>query len=190
MTYVRKSLSLIAVVSLLVGLAGPALAHTKVDKTSPTDGETVAAGKITLTVAFTDTVLDLADSSEIVLTGEDGSESGVGCVVVTERGIKAEAFVGTEGTYRVSWRTVAEDGHPIDGDFSFKVTGTSEDDSITCKDGVTTAVPKKADPVVIAPKPVEKSDDSGMIYNYLIGAGLLAVAVAIIVLLRRRKTTK
>ncbi|MEO0312949.1 MAG: hypothetical protein RL140_179 [Actinomycetota bacterium] len=187
---VRKPLSILATLLLLVGLANPAGAHTKVDKTTPADGESVAAGNVTLAVSFTDKVLDLADSSEIVLKGEDDSVSGVGCLTVSERGIKAEAFVGTAGKYKVSWRTVAEDGHPIDGTFEFTVTGSSDGESLTCKDGVTVTIPKETEPLVISPAPKEEASDDGAIYNYLIGGGLAAVVVAIVVLLRRRKTTK
>jgi methionine-rich copper-binding protein CopC len=190
MMSVRKSFGLLATLSLLVVLATPAGAHTKVDKTTPGEGDSVSAGNITLAVSFTDKVLDLADSSELVLKGDGDSVSGVGCLTVTERGIKAEAFVGTPGDYKVSWRTVAEDGHPIDGTFAFTVTGTSDGESLTCKEGVTVTIPKESEPVVIAPSPNEENTDTAAIYNYLIGGGLVAVAVAIVVILRRRKTTK
>ena len=190
MTAVRISLSLVATLSLLLGLASPAFAHTKVDKTSPADGDTVAAGSVTLSIGFTDKVLDLADSSEIVLKGEDGSVSGVGCISVAERSIKAEAFVGTAGTYQVSWRTVAEDGHPIDGTFTFTVTGTSDGQPLTCKDGVTVTIPKEAEPEVTSSKTTDDSAGAESLYNYLIGGGLAVVAVAIVLMLRRRKTTK
>ena len=187
---VRKSFSLLATLSLLVALATPAAAHTKVDKTTPGEGDSVTAGNITLAVSFTDKVLDLADSSELVLKGDAASVSGVGCLTVTDRGIKAEAFVGTPGEYKVSWRTVAEDGHPIDGTFAFTVTGTSDGESLTCKDGVTVTIAKESEPVVIAPSPNEETNDAGAIYNYLIGGGLVAVVVALVMILRRRKTTK
>lgn len=187
---VRKSFGLLATLSLLLVLATPAGAHTNVDKTTPGEGDSVSAGKISLEVAFTDKVLDLADSSELILKGDPDSVSGVGCLTVTERGIKAEAFVGTPGEYKVSWRTVAEDGHPIDGTFAFTVTGTSDGESLTCKDGVTVTIPKESEPVVIAPSPNEENSDAGAIYNYLIGGGLVVVVVAIVVILRRRKATK
>ncbi len=187
---VRKSLGLLASLSLLVALATPAGAHTKVDQTTPAEGDSVAAGNITLEVSFTDKVLDLADSSEMVLKGETDSVSGVGCLTVTARSIKAEAFVGTPGEYEVSWRTVAEDGHPIDGTFAFTVTGTSDGESLTCKDGHTVTIPKETEPVVITPTPSADAGDAGAIYNYLIGGGLVAVAIAILIILRRRKTTK
>ena len=187
---VPKSFSLLATLSLLVALAAPAGAHTNVDNTTPGEGDSIAAGNITLAVSFTDKVLDLADSSELILKGETDSVSGVGCLTVTDRGIKAEAFVGTPGEYKVSWRTVAEDGHPIDGTFSFTVTGTSDGESLTCKDGQTVKITKAEDPKVIFPSPNEETSEAGAIYNYLIGSGLVAVAVAIVVILRRRKTTK
>ncbi|MEY4398276.1 MAG: hypothetical protein RLZ53_852 [Actinomycetota bacterium] len=190
MTSVRKSLRFFAALSLLLALASPAGAHTKEEETSPANGESVDAGNITLTISFTDKVLDLADSSEIVIKGEADSVSGVGCVTVTERGIKAEAFFGTPGEYKVSWRTVAEDGHPIDGSFAFTVTGNSDGESLTCKDGVTVATPKQTEPEVISPEPTDAADDAAAIYNYLIGGGLAATAVSIVVILRRRKITK
>lgn len=192
MNSVRKSLSLVIALVLAVAVGSPAGAHTNADKTSPTDGETVAAGALTLEVSFTDKVLDLADSSEIVLKGESDSISGVGCVSVTERGIKAEAFVGTAGTYKVSWRTVAEDGHPIDGNFSFTVTGNSDAESVNCKDGVTVKVPRMEKPTETSPTPIPNSEtgEAGVIYNVLIGSGLAVVAIALLLILRRRKTTK
>ena len=192
MNSVRKSLSLVIALVLAFSAVNPAGAHTKVDKTSPAEGETVTAGEVTLEVSFTDKILDLANSSEIVLKGESESISGVGCISVTERGIKAEAFVGTAGTYKVSWRTVAEDGHPIDGDFSFTVTGSSKAESVTCKDGVTVKTPTATEPTEVTPTatPTTDSGEPGQIYNYLMGGGLVAVVIAIVVILRRRKATK
>ena len=192
MNSVRKALSLLIALALTFTAVNPAGAHTKVDKTSPAEGQTVTAGTMTLEVSFTDKVLDLADSSEIVLKGESGSVSGVGCVSVSDRGIKAEAFVGTAGTYKVSWRTVAEDGHPIDGNFSFTVTGSSEAESITCKGGVTVKVPTVAEPTEPAPTatPRNNESDAGSIYNYLVGGSLAAVAIVLFLILRRRKVTK
>ena len=190
MKSVSKSFGLLVALSLALTFATPARAHTNVDKTSPAEGQTVSAGAVTLEVKFTDKILDLANSSEIVLKGENGSISGIGCISVTDRGITAEAFVGTAGAYKVSWRTVAEDGHPIEGSFSFTVTGTSEDDSLTCKDGVTVSLPKETEPTVIAPAPKDEASDAGAIYNYLIGGGLVAIVIALVGILRRRKTTK
>lgn len=190
----KKLLVIMSTIFVMANFYSPAFAHTESTKTTPSSGETVAAGVIDLAVTFSDKVLNLAESSEIALSGEPDSVFGVGCVTVKDKSIQANAFVGTPGKYTATWRTVAEDGHPINGKFSFTVTGTSEGSPLTCENGQTVEV-NLDDADVEDPLPQTTDTNSAeageqSIYNYLIGGALLAVAVVVFILVRKNRASK
>jgi len=66
-------------------------------------------------------------STSITLTGRGGTRVPLGEVRSEGEGDRVFAAPVREpltpGTYRVSWRTMAADGHVIRGDFSFTVEG-------------------------------------------------------------------
>lgn len=166
------------------GSVSPASAHTEIAHTTPSAGSTVAAGVQTISIKFSDKILDLANSSEIVVTDSNGDVVELSCVEVKKTTLSAEVFLPAEGEYKVVWRTVAEDGHPISGKFSFSATGTGDKgDFISCKDlasqGNAVIATPKAEPV--APTPTE----TGVIWPYWVG-GLLILGVGTFVLIRRK----
>jgi methionine-rich copper-binding protein CopC len=184
--------SLLALVLLVAGLlnVSPALAHTEVDHTSPAANSSIEAGTQTISVVFSDKILNLADSSEIVITDENGEEVVTSCLETNKTSLDIEAFLGTAGDYKVVWRTVAEDGHPITGKFGFTVTGTSDDSAfVSCKDlaaetPVVIATPKAEPLAAEAPK---TNSDGAVIWPYATAA-VLVIAVGGFVLLRRKST--
>lgn len=164
----------------------PASAHTDITHTTPADGATVDAGVQTISIVFSDKILDLANSSEIAVTDSNGDVVELSCVEVQKTSLTAEVFLATEGEFRVVWRTVAEDGHPISGKYTFNATGTGDKaDFVSCKDlasqgNVVIATPK-AEPVAAT------TTDTGVIWPYWVG-GLLILGVGILVLVRRKNS--
>ena len=101
------------------GLAFTASAHTKSETTTPADGATVTEVS-ELTMRFDDPMRIIAAT----LTS-DGVEVGIepetGMDPVTEwRAVPADDL--SPGTYRLEWRGMAEDGHPMQGGFGFTVS--------------------------------------------------------------------
>jgi copper resistance protein C len=190
MNAVKKLATVFALLLLSLTPVSAASAHTEIDHTTPAADSSVEAGVQTVSVVFTDKILNLADSTEIVISDADGQAVEVSCVEVKNTSISADAFFPTAGVYEVTWRTVAEDGHPIDGTFGFTVTGTAEKtDFISCTDqasqgNVVIATPK-AEPLMA----VEKSatQDTGIAWPFWI-AGLLVIGVGVVVFARRKST--
>lgn len=185
-----------AVFSFLIFLAtsvSPASAHSDVDRTSPAAGASVDAGVQSISVYFTDKILQLATSSELVISDGQGNEVAAACLEVGKASISAEALLSTAGVYKVVWRTVAKDGHPISGKFSFTVTGTTEATNfISCQDQAaqTPAVIATPKASTTTESVVVSSDEARIARLYWVG-GLVALAVGILVLvLLRRKRTK
>ncbi len=94
-----------------------AFAHDELIASTPGDGSTVATAKA-LTLEFSDSLI--ATGYRIQVTGPSGAIPGSPSISGT---VLREDFPGNlpAGNYRVNWRVVSEDGHPISGKFAFTV---------------------------------------------------------------------
>jgi methionine-rich copper-binding protein CopC len=187
MSLVRKVASAILGASLLFGSVSPAWSHTDVNSTSPKDGSAVEAGSNIVAVSFNDDILNLADSSEIVVVDSENNSLKVECLKVEGKEIQAVVYFETAGEYRVTWRTVAKDGHPLTGKFSFQVTGspTSEYVRPACAGEEPTSEPEiPSEPN----QPTEANTTDTTLFT--LGALFVTVAMSIVFyeLFRRRKT--
>lgn len=115
----RIPVLLLLAVAAVIGLAGPAMAHTELIETSPADGATAAVGGRAVTLTFTQEVDHRLASvtvsrrnGDVVSTGEP-QRDGVTLVQ------PVPALTG--GRYDVQWRAAAADGHILKGTFSFGV---------------------------------------------------------------------
>jgi methionine-rich copper-binding protein CopC len=188
MRAVQKISAALATIALMSMLATPATAHTETETTSPSSGETVTSGEQLISVSFTDKILDLADSSEIVVVDADGNVAPTDCSGIENKKIYTNAFLAKKGKYQVTWRTVAEDGHPISGKFSFQVSEDSA--SEYSKPACATDLPTPAPTVITAPpaKTVTPTDNGFSIYLVFFPIG--AAIAAVWIFGRRRKRTK
>lgn len=186
MSLVRKVASAILGASLLFGSVSPAWSHTDVSSTTPKDGSTVEAGSNTVSVSFNDDILNLADSSEIVVVDSENRSLKVECLKVEGKEIQAVVYFETAGEYRVTWRTVAEDGHPLTGKFSFQVSGTPATEYVrpACAGEEPTSEPEI--PAEPNPPVAGGSNDTTL---FTLGVLFLTVALSIVFyeLFRRRK---
>jgi methionine-rich copper-binding protein CopC len=131
----------------LVGLAqggGPdgalsASAHNYLVSSSPAAGSTVDAPPSEVTLTFNDVILDLAaaggaggdagagsspaagGSSVVQVTGPDGhgTHYETGCATDAGRSVSVPVALGGSGEYRVTWRVVSADGHPVSDSIAF-----------------------------------------------------------------------
>lgn len=125
MTASRLRLGLAAVLVAVVGgmlgsivVAPAALAHATLEKTAPKQGGTVTKPQSKVTLTFDEAVQ--TSFAKVVVTSPDGTrvDSGKPHVVngtVTQR-LKG---LPVAGKYKVAWRVVSADGHPVDGQFRF-----------------------------------------------------------------------
>lgn len=186
----KRILTAVAALSLslgaVIGVSGPALAHSDELKTSPTAGSTVEAGRIPVTLTFGEELLtgDDSISHEVVITNEAGEIIPALCATADGFDLSTAAAIDQPGTYTVTWRTVSADGHPVDGTFNFKVENNTDYDAAT--DAVDACVYAMAttgeSPMVISAN--EESNDSlpGALF---IGAAFIGVLVVIAIATRR-----
>lgn len=190
MNAVKKLATVVALLFMTINPISMASAHTEIDHTTPSAGDTVDAGVQTVSVVFTDKILDLANSSEIIITDADGNEIENTCVEVKNTSLKVQAFLPNAGDYEVNWRTVAEDGHPIEGKFGFAVSGSAEQsDFASCQDLATEGNVVIATPKAMPLGAVEKTvkAETGIIWPFWV-AGVLVIGVGAFVLVRRKST--
>jgi copper transport protein len=117
----RRAAALAAV--LLLASAGPARAHAGLLSSAPAAGDTLRQAPSRLLLRFSEPVE--ASSSGLVLLGWNGRA----VTLAPERDPRDVAALQAAlpplepGGYRVQWRTLSADGHPVDGSFVFFVAG-------------------------------------------------------------------
>lgn len=100
-------------------------AHSEVVSVTPTPGSTVDAGDINIDVEFNEDLMQDANSagSEIkVVNSATGEDISAGCVYVEGAHLHARMVGYVDGPVTVTWRTVADDGHPVSESFEFTVS--------------------------------------------------------------------
>ncbi len=114
-------LGLVATVVLLA-VPSPALAHAQLESSDPVEGATLTALPDTVSVTLSEdvgsgAVLRVLDSSGTRLDDGDVTTAGRR-VLVGVRPAESRA-----GTYRIVYRVVSADGHPVSGEIDFSVVG-------------------------------------------------------------------
>jgi len=113
----RITLGVVLAVTLLA--AGEALAHAQSKSTTPADGAVLADAPATIAMTFDSPIrvtavsLTDADGRTIPFASSDGAAS-------TSR-YEATPPRLDAGRYTVDWRGLSDDGHPMQGRFSFTV---------------------------------------------------------------------
>ncbi|MDQ0744239.1 methionine-rich copper-binding protein CopC [Clavibacter sp. B3I6] len=117
----------------------PASAHNYLVSSSPAPGSTIDAPPSEVTLTFNDVILDLAagggaaddattgsspaagGSSVVQVTGPDtaGTHFETGCATDGGRTVSVPVALGGSGEYRVTWRVVSADGHPVSDSMAF-----------------------------------------------------------------------
>nr|WP_246256153.1 copper resistance CopC family protein [Isoptericola halotolerans] len=114
---------------MVLGVAPPASAHNYVVSTDPAEDEDATTAVEEVSVTFNDVVLDLGrDATTVDVTGPDGRHHAVACPELSDETVSVPVELGGPGEYRVAWRIVSADGHPVSGDFTFTYTPPSGTD--------------------------------------------------------------
>lgn len=122
----RRSRLLPSALLLLTAIAPlPALAHDDVISTTPESGEVVEAGIIDIQLSYSAQLMNIAESAEIIVIDPDGELANNGCATLAGEVLKTRVDLDKQGVHQVSWRVVSEDGHPIEGQFSFELVNES-----------------------------------------------------------------
>ncbi|YAL82925.1 copper resistance CopC family protein [Dermacoccaceae bacterium W4C1] len=119
--HLRLLAPVLALMTILLGIGIPrASAHDRLVSSDPADGSTVQQlDAVTLT--FNESVL--GTGARMSIAGPDGTSTGAASVADTK--VTRDLDSTTPGRYTVTWRVTSSDGHPISGEFSFTLAGSS-----------------------------------------------------------------
>jgi methionine-rich copper-binding protein CopC len=165
---------LLAVAAVLVPSAA-AQAHDELVSSTPADGAALQAMPSELVLKFSSVPMELGSVVKVEdSSGADWADAGVQIVdrTATQR-LKPGA---PAGTYNVQWRVVSSDSHPIEGAFSFSVSGGAA--------GSSSAVPSAGRPEPIntsTRSPVAAAPDQPAVPWSVLGMGAILVVLAVII---------
>ena len=115
-----------AAVVVVFGVASPAFGHAAVTDSTPNNRSSVS--EITeVSVTANEELLDIGNvGAGFVITVRDanGNFYGDGCVAVDGDTASMPIALTAAGKYEVAYRIVSNDGHPIEGSYSFRFDGT------------------------------------------------------------------
>lgn len=170
--------SVLAFATMLLFFATPAAIHAHAELTSsnPADGSALTQAPETIELAFSEDLL--VDTVEIAVTNSD-EELVDNIVVSTERNSVTTIWPADlpGGQYRVAYRVVSNDGHPITGVINFEYPET-----------VVVAEPIAEEPIaeeLSAAEPAQDDTSQGISPIWLIIFGLGVGAVIGFVMLKR-----
>lgn len=118
----RRFLALLAVLPslMLVLAAGPASAHTDLVSATPGPGVTVNRAVGDLTLTFVSPLV--TEGTRVLVKDPSGdNHAGVSTTLGSQARVPLEPLTRA-GTYTVTYRAVAGDGHPITGGYEFRVS--------------------------------------------------------------------
>ena len=104
-----------------------AFAHTSLEDSTPKDGEVITEPIQELTLLFETKV---EETSSINVLNSNGESVALGNFVIEDGEMWATFLQPLEnGDYKVEWKIIGVDGHPINGEFSFSVNVPVTEDS-------------------------------------------------------------
>ncbi|WP_055752317.1 copper resistance CopC family protein [Frankia sp. AvcI1] len=107
--------------ALLLALAAPAAAHSRLVATTPAGDSVVATAPGEITLTFNESVS--SRYTHVAVTGADGASVINGATMVEGATVRQPLMALAGGRYTVSYQAVSEDGHPVGGTFTFTVAG-------------------------------------------------------------------
>ena len=192
----KRLIALFGMLLLVVMGAGVAQAHSELVSTTPEDGQVLDAPPTELTFTFNEDLLP--DFVNFVAT--DPSGQVVELAVSGVSGPTATVAWPSEapgGEWRVDYRVVSQDGHPVEGSMTFAYAATSPTPSPTSAapspEPTTSSAEPTPEPTSAEPSPTvaPASDSSGLSTGWIIAiiAVVAIVVIAIVGLLARRRSS-
>ncbi|MBL7491072.1 copper resistance protein CopC [Frankia sp. AgB1.9] len=180
----------------LVAVAAPASAHTRLLSSTPADGSTVPTAPDQIRLTFAQHLLGLG---AVAVEGPGGSSVGVGDAVLDGAIVTLRlAEHRPAGVYRLSYRIVSADGHPVSGQVTFTATGDVGSVSSPTAAAATpsaagasasggTALPGTTLPGTGATSEGKGGSSAGLVVGIAAGVGALVVVSGAVIALRARR---
>ena len=196
----NKVIAFLAALSLLsatfIGGALPASAHADLETTNPVDGASLESAPASITLSFNSKILD--GTAELAVS--NSAEELVAGVIAEIAQTKVTAIWPAElpgDTYKVSYRIVSEDGHPVTGSFSFSYpdsvaaspsesTSESTSASSSVEPEVSTAEAPLAEPTSTTSVTADTGSDSSSSLGWVLGFLAIGLVVAGYFIWRKR----
>lgn len=158
---------------LLLG-ATPASAHTRLQGSDPADGSSVADAPGSVSLQFTGDIR--AEFATLGVVGPDGTQYRTGAVSAAN-GLVSTAVspLGPVGEYRIGYRVVSDDGHPVAGTVSFTLTAPGPGAALTAPSAALPPAPVPG-PVAAVVDPQVGTEQSGgaPVWPWVVGALVVA----------------
>lgn len=148
-------LSSLAALGLLFAFPALASAHDVLQKTTPSDGQSLPQMPANVSLQFSEP--PLAIGTQVLVKGPSGDVATGKAKIEGSTVVQAISPTAPAGKYTVTYRVSSDDGHPVGGTFSFQARlGAVSDDGVeptpTTTPTVTTSAPAPA-PSAPAPAP-------------------------------------
>lgn len=164
-----------------------ASAHDELIKSDPAAGSTLTASPKELTLEFSGELQSLAgtETSVVAITAEDGtkvqstlSTKGTKVVVLPQAPL-------TNGEYKLAYRVVSSDGHPIDNSYEFTVADPAAATAAPSTPAMTAPDASQSAPATQAPgsdEPIQQlgSQLSPVVW-IVVGIAVLGAALAVLI---------
>ncbi len=177
--------------SMLMAGFSPALAHDELTSSNPGADQTLSQAPEKVSMTFSGKLMDLEDANQVRVTDSQGNELSQEKATVEGKQI-SQAMTGHGGedeTYTVTWRVVSEDGHPIQGSFSFSVGAGKTSEEVTQASAASSQASQVANQET---EPAQAEKETSTVAKLLLfltaAAGIVAVGVT--VLLKRGSSSK
>jgi methionine-rich copper-binding protein CopC len=106
---------LVLTISVVLGTATAAQAHTALGSSNPADGSTLTTPLPAVGLTFTGQVL----LGEVTVTGPTGASAATGAATANGAVVTQPVTLTAAGTYTVGYAVTSGDGHPLEGTLTF-----------------------------------------------------------------------
>jgi LPXTG-motif cell wall-anchored protein len=177
MKKIRVLMLLVLSIPLMTTTALPAHAHTSLELSTPSDGQSFEFMPTGLSASFDEDLIEI--EGEVVNTLElesaDGTKYVLSAATIAGPTVSANAGDGEypAGEYLLKYRVVSADGHPVTGEIRFSTQS------------LTTIGSAPAEPVTTA-YVAETEESSSQNIIYIVAGLLLALAIALVMKKRKR----
>ncbi len=109
----------LVIVAMLAALTGPALSHSELRRSSPMNGAILSASPASVELVFNEKV----QLTALRLFHEGKAEIRLDRPAsIVDAGTATRALPALEaGAYRIDWRAISADGHPVGGVIRFRI---------------------------------------------------------------------
>lgn len=185
----KKTITFALIIFFLFSNTG--FAHTGLESSDPAEGSVLEEQISDMTLTFE---TPIEDASRFELQYQNGA-----IIPIDEMKVDRDRMTGTitepleNGNYAINWNIIGEDGHPMSGTISFTMEAPSAEEDIDPAPAEEETVPaeeaeeKEPEEVPGSASEADSNGSEGFSIILIILVGALAIALAGIILLRRKK---